>query len=332
MQIKEILADDIVLDWGKNKSRYERPEDEKITQLSFSLEEEGQKHPVHLFKNKEKKFEAEIGFCRIEALKILNRRERAGGKEEEDLTKVKYILITPPDEKTRFLDQLAENHNRTNWTPMDYAQTCKVMTDELGMTQAEIADKLGFKSQGSVSGYISLFKLSKNLQLDVHKGLIPYSKALEILKEPENTRQSLADQAKSLGNGKVTGKSLQAAREGSGNPKELNPKSRDPKLPNGPPKGETVNPLFTRGFTDLWTLANKWEKKNEQNYGHISAEASMVVSKILSWAKGKVLDEDLRMFMNRTVPEVPDDIPIEDEMVEENKDKEEEEGEDNLEV
>ncbi len=325
MQVKEVLADNIVLNWSKNKSRYEKPSDDYFVQLSFSIEEEGQKHPVHLFKNKNKELEAEIGFSRIEAHKILNRRERAAGKEEEDLTKVKYILIPEPNEKQRFLDQLAENHFRTGWTPMDYAQTCKVMVEEFGMTQAEVSEKLGFKSQGSVSGYLSLFKLSPSLQKDVHNGTIPYSKALELLKEPEHTRQALADQAKELGGGKVTGKGLKAAKEGqgaigNGGPKELG--VRNPQLPQGPPKGKDEVPHFVKGFADLWTLLMKWERKNEKDKGHVSSESSMVVSKVLSWAKGKLLDEDLRMQLNKLIPELPEE---EDILEEENINIEEEE-------
>lgn len=321
MQIKEMLVDNLVADWNKNTSRFEKPNREHFVALSYSIEEEGQKHPIHVFKNDDKQFEVEIGYSRYEAVKELNRRERASGKEEEELTKIQYVLIPKPNEKQRFLAQLSENLFRTNWTPMDFACTCKIMTEKFQMTQAEVAEKLGFSSQGSVSGYLSLFKLNPSLQKDVHNGIIPYTKALEILKEPEHTRQALADDAKAKGGGKVTGKSLKAAKEGSGNPKELS--VRNPQLPQGPPPKKDEVPHFTKGFTDLFNALMKWEKKVEKDPNYITSEASMVVSKILSWAKGKVLDEDLRMFLNRSIPEIEDDYDLEAAASETEEEKEE---------
>ncbi len=318
-QIKTILAENVKCDWENNKkARYEKPPLEYFASLATNIRENGQIAPVILKKkDKEKELEVEIGFCRREAMVILNRQERAEGKEEHQLTLMQYVLESEKlDSKAEFLKQISENGFRTKQSPMDYCVNIIAMADEYGMTQAEIADFFGFQSQGSVSGYKSLYKLSPNLQKQVHTGEISYTHALSLLKEPEATRESLVEALKAK-DGKVTNKGIKEG-SGSGNPKELSAKERNPVLPSGPPKGEDMVPKFVKSPTDLHTLLMKLEKKAEKDPKYLTSEASMVLSRVLSWFKGRFDDEYLRVEINKLCPEKEDVIEEEEEKEGEN--------------
>ena len=319
----KILAEKVLCNWEKNSGRYEKPPIEYFAGLASNIKEVGQIAPVYLRKNKDKQLEVEIGFCRYEAFIILNRQERASGKEEDELTLMEYVLDTEKlDEKALFLKAQSENGWRTDKSPMDFAFAITKMIDVHGMTQAEVADWFNFKSQGSVSGYKSLMKLSKNLQNQVHNGEISYTHALQLLKEPEQTRQALVDVAKAK-DGKVTGRGLQEAKNGgngaSGNPKEVKARERNPSLP----QGEDIIPVFTKNFVDLFKLLMSWEKKLEKDKKYISGDASMVISRILSWGKGKVDGEYLRRELNTICPFEEEDLPV---IEEEEEEEEREEG------
>ena len=314
MVVKEFLIDELECDWKENEARYERPPEEKLAAMSYNIEEMGQIAPIVIGKPKDKSFKGrvKVGFCRYEAFVILNRRQRAAGVADNEVTKIKCIVEKEGDEEHRFDEQMSENYFRSDNSPMDVAQICKTLTEKFGKTQAEIADKLHFKSQGTVSGYLSLFKLDKNLQLQVHNGTISYTAALELLKAPPESRQALVDAHKD-GNGKVKAKDLKASSGGGGgNPKPLTTAS--PRLPEGPPKGEDMVPRFVKGPTELHNLLQKWEKKAEKDSTFFSSEASLVLSRVLSWLKGKIDDEKFRTEMNKYVPEYNDILPENEEI------------------
>ena len=141
------------------------------------------------------------------------------------------------------------------------------------------------------------------------------------MKAPPESRQALVDAHKDP-NGKVKAKDLKGSNGGGGgNPKPLTASS--PRLPEGPKVGENMVPRFVKGPTELHNLLMKWEKKAEKDVTYISSEASLVLSRVLSWLKGKIDDEKLREELNKYVPQYDDELPENDE-VEEEKEKQNE--------
>lgn len=209
-----VLIDNIVVDWAKNM-RWGKPRPEVIQDLANNLYDVGQEQPISIIKNKSGNWEVRHGFCRAEAFKILNRRERAEGKSEEELTRCKAVVVRGEEDLDSIISNISENEKRAALSPMDRAYGMSILMQK-GKTQQEVAEFYGFKSQGSVSNYLSLLKLDKDTQNAIHAGQISYAAALELLKVPEKDRKSIMDAAK--GEKKDQARTPPAKDEGASSP------------------------------------------------------------------------------------------------------------------
>jgi len=293
----EEFAENIVADWGNNKGRFGVPTQAQLNDLAFNIRDHGQAQPIVCKINKSKQLVVDIGYCRHTALLILNEIEENEGKPK---TKIKYVLENgEEDEKAHFLKQLGENHFRT-FSPMDMSKSMKVMSEHFKMTQQEIAEFFCFKSQGTVSQYLSLMKLDAGLQNKLHTGLLSYTDAMALLKVPENLRDDVATKATDPDTGKISVKKNKSS-EGSGDPKELgNSQGKlgdtrvggDPRVPGSP----SHTPTFVKSPTDLWNDITKWENSNK-----LSDDASRVCTLFGNYFRGTIKGVDFPQRANDLV-------------------------------
>ena len=82
---------------------------------------------------------------------------------------------------------IIENLQREDLSPLEQAQAFKVLSQEFAMTQAEIAERVGL-SRESVSNYMRLLKLPREVMEMLAEKRISFAKAKELLKLEENDR------------------------------------------------------------------------------------------------------------------------------------------------
>lgn len=75
---------------------------------------------------------------------------------------------------------LIENIHRQNLNPIEEAKAYKRLIDEFGLTQDEVAKKVG-KSRPQVSNFIRLLELPPEIQEAVASGELPYTQARTLL-------------------------------------------------------------------------------------------------------------------------------------------------------
>ena len=130
--------------------------------------------------------ETESGYYQIIAGERRWRAARMAGLEE-----VPVLVVEADDRKVMEL-ALVENLQREDLNPMEEAQGYRSLMDEYGLTQAEIAEKLG-KPRPTIANALRLLSLSDELAELVRDGTLSpgHARALLSLKE-EKLRQQAA--------------------------------------------------------------------------------------------------------------------------------------------
>jgi len=82
---------------------------------------------------------------------------------------------------------IIENLQREDLSPLEQAQAFKVLSQEFAMTQAQIAERVGL-SRESVSNYMRLLKLPREVMEMLAEKRISFAKAKELLKLEGNDR------------------------------------------------------------------------------------------------------------------------------------------------
>ncbi|MBQ4505606.1 MAG: ParB/RepB/Spo0J family partition protein, partial [Firmicutes bacterium] len=126
-------------------------EEEELEELSSSIREFGVIQPLLVTKGVDGKYLLIAGERRLRASKM------AG------LLKVP-VVIREADEKEVALISIIENVQRENLSYMEEALAYRRLTEEFGLTQAEIARKVG-KKQSTISNKIRLLMLPEEDQL-----------------------------------------------------------------------------------------------------------------------------------------------------------------------
>lgn len=181
-------AESILVDSSLNCRKYSKRD---IGELASKILRDGQLEPIavrRVTKPEGPRLQLVFGYGRLAAIRYINEME----------------LVTPPltvrcvvrdgDDKHSFLSSLAENHDREDLTPIDYAYSCDRLITEWGMNQREMAEYFG-RTEGWVSMILSLNSLPAKIQKDVHTGKLPASTAYELAKAPEEQRESILEEA-----------------------------------------------------------------------------------------------------------------------------------------
>jgi ParB family chromosome partitioning protein len=148
-------------------------DEEKINELAQSIKEHGVFQPIILKK-------VRLGYIIVSG----ERRFRAASKV--GLTTIPSIIRQYEESKVAEI-ALAENLQRENLTPIEEAEAYKVVMNNLKLTQAELAVKIG-KSRSHVTNTLGLLNLPNEVQqmLLTNKISMGHARALSKL---ENTQQ-----------------------------------------------------------------------------------------------------------------------------------------------
>lgn len=143
-----------------------RMDEQKLEELSSSIREHGVLQPVLVRP-------CGNGYQLVAGERRLTAAQRAG------LLKIPAIVRQIPDDRLLEL-ALIENIQREQLNPIEEAQACQRLMDELKATQDELAQKLG-KDRSTVANSVRLLKLPPPVKLLVADGRISAGHARAIL-------------------------------------------------------------------------------------------------------------------------------------------------------
>ncbi len=152
-------------------------DDQSIDELAQSIRESGVVQPV-LVVPEEDNYKIIVG----------ERRWRAAQKA--GLRKIPVLIRNVPKEKQLEIS-LIENIHREELNPMEIASAYQRLLDEQHYTQQEIAEKVG-KDRTSVTNYLRLLKLPREIQDLVNDGTLSMGHARSLLALEEASAQLFA--------------------------------------------------------------------------------------------------------------------------------------------
>ncbi len=152
-----------------------RFDDEGIEELSRSIKETGILQPILVTRDGDR-FRILAGERRVRAARL------AG------LTRVPVLVKEGLEDRDHLLLALIENVQRRDLTPMEEAESYWHLKDKFGMTQDEIAERVG-KDRTTVANAMRLLKLPAEVRAQVEDGLLSAGHARTLLALP-----SAADQ------------------------------------------------------------------------------------------------------------------------------------------
>jgi len=137
-------------------------DDSQLTRLAESLKSSGMIQPIVVKRSKDG-YQLIAGERRLRAAKI------AG------LTQIPAIF-REVDARTQAQLALVENIQREDLNPLERAAAYQSMIDEQGLTQAELAERLGEERSG-IANYLRLLELAKSVQQLLRGGKISFGHA-----------------------------------------------------------------------------------------------------------------------------------------------------------
>ncbi len=146
---------------------------EKITELASSIQEQGVLQPILVRQNSDKEYEIIAG----------ERRWRAS--LEAGLTTVPALIKEFQDQEVLAI-ALIENLQREDLNPMEQAFALQKLQDELGVSQDQLATKIG-KSRPQLTNLLRLIKLPQKVQDLIESSEITsgHARALLSIKDEE---------------------------------------------------------------------------------------------------------------------------------------------------
>lgn len=139
---------------------------EKLEELAQSIRENGIVQPLLVRRN---------GF----RYQLISGERRWRASQMAGLKKVPAVVRDIPDEKVLELS-LIENIQRENLNPIEEAQAFQKLIDVLGITQEEVAKRVG-RDRTSITNYVRLLKLPKDIQELVEEERLSMGHARAIL-------------------------------------------------------------------------------------------------------------------------------------------------------
>ena len=103
------------------------------------------------------------------AYKILIGERRWRAAQRAGLAKVPVLIRNIPERKQLEVS-LIENLQREQLNPLEVALGYQRLTEDLGYTQEDVAEKVG-KDRASVSNFLRLLKLPEEIQEDLQSGI-----------------------------------------------------------------------------------------------------------------------------------------------------------------
>jgi ParB family chromosome partitioning protein len=148
--------------------------DERIDELARSIKSNGIIQPI-VARRSDDGFEIVAGERRWRAA------QRAG------LLKVPVVVRDIPDDRL-LAAALIENIQREDLNPIEEAHAYRRLSDELHLTQEQIADAVG-KDRSSIANYVRLLKLPQEVRANVGSGALSMGHARALLAIPDEAAQ-----------------------------------------------------------------------------------------------------------------------------------------------
>jgi ParB family transcriptional regulator, chromosome partitioning protein len=152
-----------------------RFDDEGIDELARSIKETGILQPILVTRDGER-------------FRIVAGERRARAARLAGLTRVPVLVREGLEDRDHLLLALIENVQRRDLTAMEEAEAYWHLKDKFGMTQEEVAERVG-KDRATVANAIRLLKLPAEIRAQVEDGLLSAGHARALLALP-----SAADQ------------------------------------------------------------------------------------------------------------------------------------------
>ena len=183
---------------------------EELEELAESIKKYGVMSPIIVKKSSD-------GYTIIAG----ERRWRAARMAELDEVPV---IIKDVDQLTAAEMSIVENIQRTDLNPVEEANAYKTLTEEYGLTQEEIAEKIG-KSRSSVANSMRLLDLSDGALSLLSQGKISsgHAKVLLGLKDPSK----MDEIAKEVAEKQLSVKETETLVKRTNSPKKENKKNQD---------------------------------------------------------------------------------------------------------
>ncbi|NLT95698.1 MAG: ParB/RepB/Spo0J family partition protein [Clostridia bacterium] len=169
--ITEIVIDEIIPNSFQPRKNFDP---DKLAELAASIKEHGVLQPVIVRPHGEG-YQLVVGERRLRASKILG------------LEKIPAVIKTLSDRDMTEI-ALIENIQRQDLNPVEEAKAYKKLMEEFGMTQEEIAKKLG-KSRPFIANFLRILNLPQNILDFLEKELISFGHARALLSVEDNKLQ-----------------------------------------------------------------------------------------------------------------------------------------------
>ena len=142
-----------------------------------------------------------------ERYRIIAGERRFQAAKELNLARVPAIVRTI-EENQRLQIQIVENLHRKDLTPVEEAMSYQQLMNECGLTQEQVAERVG-KSRPAINEILRILDLAPNILEECRTSDITKSLLLEISKRPVNEQYILWDQAKA---GQLTVREVRRAK------------------------------------------------------------------------------------------------------------------------
>lgn len=172
---------------------------EELTDLVVSVKEHGVLQPLIVTR-------AGDGYELVAGERRLRASKQAG------LTTVPAI-VRDASEQQKLEWAIIENTQRSDLNPVEEALGYKALTDEFGLTQDEVARKVG-KSRSNVANMLRLLDLPEEMLIAIRDGRISKSHARTLLAEPDEAKRRVLYQ--SMLSGGVSVREAEARVSGMG--------------------------------------------------------------------------------------------------------------------
>ncbi|MCX5792865.1 MAG: ParB/RepB/Spo0J family partition protein [Elusimicrobia bacterium] len=161
-----------------NRSQPRRNFDEaKLAELAESIKERGLIQPISVWKDSgDDQYELLAGERRLRASKL------AG------LTEIDAIVKKDLNDEQKLALSLIENIQREDLNSIDTALAYRQLMDEFGVSQADIAHRVG-KSRAAVSNVLRLLDLDEDIRQGIQSGLISEGHARALVSIPDSARR-----------------------------------------------------------------------------------------------------------------------------------------------
>jgi ParB family chromosome partitioning protein len=162
--------------------------EEALKELASSIREFGILHPLVVTK-----FEKQTEFGTDVEYQLISGERRLLAAKIAGLERVPAIIKVIPTERERLELAIIENIQRENLNPIETARAYAKLQDQFGLTQREIAVRVG-KSREVVANAVRLLNLPSDMQEAVSRNQINESQARLLLMVPDiQEQQALFD-------------------------------------------------------------------------------------------------------------------------------------------